>query len=249
MSTAPQDSLQTRPQTRVKVWRPQGVAGVEVELFENIPQLQTPILFLDGFYEMTVATPSDFKLYYMGAMQRFSARENIFLVQHPGESVGGQGIGADPLTARTLRLYPELMTDVKKALRLKTDTPYFPSMTTDENLNAPIAKLASESIQAFDEGATSLECESRLLALMYAALTHLSDTPPPDLKLGNEHRAVALVKEVVHTHLDSEVKLDHLALLTDLSKYHLIRVFQRDVGMTPHTYQTSLRINKTTQRG
>lgn len=45
---------------------------------------------------------------------------------------------------------------------------------------------------------------------MHTVLKHCSDSPPPDLKLGKEHKAVALVK---------------------------------DVGISPHKYQTGLRIN------
>ena len=78
---------------------------------------------------------------------------------------------------------------------------------------------------------------------MHTALTHLSDTPPPEPKLGQEHHAVSLVKEVVHAHLAEEVKLDHLALLANLNKFHLLRVFQRDLGMSPHAYQMRLRLN------
>ena len=39
-----------------------------------------------------------------------------------------------PVTARTLRLYPEVMTSVKAALGLKTDVPYFPSMLSEETV-------------------------------------------------------------------------------------------------------------------
>ena len=93
-------------------------------------------------------------------------------------------------------------------------------------MNTPIAKLASEALTAFDLGASHLECESRLLGLMHAVLTHMSDTPPSEEKFGNEHSAVALVKEVLHAHVEEIVRLEDLASLTNLSTFHVIRVFQ-----------------------
>ena len=231
------------PPERIKVWRPQGFAGLEVELFENVSSLEIPDVYLDGFYEMTVARVGNIRLHYMDTNHDIVALEDLFLVQHPGETIKYIS-GSNLVTACTLRLYPEVMTSVKEALGLKTEVPYFPSMLADENLNAPIAKLASEALMAFDLGASHLECESRLLGLMHAVLTHMSDTPPPEEKLGNEHNAVTLVKEVIHAHLEQKVQLDELALLTELSKFHVIRVFQRDVGLSPHEYQTNLRITK-----
>ena len=231
------------PPERIKVWRPQGFAGLEVELFENISSLEIPDVYLDGFYEITVARAGNIKLHYMDTNHDIVALEDLFLVQHPGETIKYIS-GSNLVTACTLRLYPEVMTSVKEALGLKTEVPYFPSMLADENLNTPIAKLASEALTAFDLGASHLECESRLLGFMHAVLTHMSDTPPPEQKLGDEHRAVSLVKEVIHTHLEQKVQLDELASLTELSKFHVIRVFQRDVGLSPHEYQTNLRITK-----
>ncbi len=244
MSRVQEQSLEERPQERIKVWRPQGTAGVEVELFDNIPSFDLPPVYFDGYYEFTVARASSYRFRYMNAVHRFSSVDNLFFVQRPGETFSATSRDGLSATARILRLYPELMADMKEALRLKTGLPYFPSMTADENLNAPIAKLATETINAFDGGATGLECESRLLRLMHAVLKHLSDTPPPEVKLGKEHKAVSLVKEVLHAHLEATVKLDDLAALTHLNKFYLLRVFQRDVGMSPHEYQMGLRVNR-----
>ena len=239
MSQMPQD----HPQERIKVWRPQGFAGLEVELFENISVLEIPNVYFDGFYEMTVARGGNIKLHYMHTNYHLVAFKNLFLVQHPGETVKAIN-GDDIATAYTLRLYPEVMTSVKAALGLKTDVPYFPSMLSEERLNAPIAKLASEALTALDLGASHLECESRLLGLMHAVLTHMSDTPPPEEKLGDEHSAVSLVKEVLHAHVEETVRLEDLASLTNLSTFHVIRVFKRDVGLSPHEYQTNLRLTR-----
>ena len=49
---------------RVKVWRPQGFAGLEVDKFENIPNLHIPVYPLNG-YEFTVARGAKATIHYM----------------------------------------------------------------------------------------------------------------------------------------------------------------------------------------
>ena len=88
----------------------------------------------------------------------------------------------------------------------------------------------------------------KLLGLLHAVLKHCSDSPPPEVKLGREHKAVSLVKEVLHAHPELDVTLDDLGSVANLSKYHLTRVFQRDVGISPHKYQTGLRVNRAKDR-
>ena len=236
------------PEPRVKVWRPQGFEGVEIELFENLPEFHVPLYFMDGFYEITVARGPEFKLHYMKANHRFNPNEDLFLIQQPGGTVSAASLNSEPLTARTLRLYPKIMSCVQDAFELSTNTPFFPSTSSAEQLNAALAKLANETVTAFDEGASSLECEFRLLSLLHAVLKHCSDSPPPEVELGQEHKAVSVVKEVLHAHPELDITLDDLGSVTKLSKYHLMRVFQREVGVSPHNYQTGLRVNRAKDR-
>ncbi len=227
----------------IKVWRPQEFAGLEVELFESVPSLEMPPIYFDGFYEMTVARAGNFSFRYIKTKRYLVPKEDLFVVQHPGETARITPLDDAPATARTLRFYPEAMAEAKRALNLKQDSFYFPSMFTEEHLNAPISQLVSKTLMAFDRNENHLECESRLLRLTHAVLTHCSDTPPPEEKLGREHQAVSLIKEVVQAHYEQELKLTHLSQLTNLSTFYLIRVFQRDVGLSPHEHQTGLRIH------
>ena len=116
-------------------------------------------------------------------------------------------------------------------------------MTAANALNAPLASLLKETMLSFDEPSGHLERESRLFGLLYSVLKHCSDSPPPEMKLGKEHKAVSLVKEVVQAHVEQELRLGHLAQLTQLSRFYLTRVFKRDVGMSPHEYQMGLRVH------
>ena len=89
MSQMPRD----HPQERIKVWRPQGFAGLEVELFENVSVLEVPSVYFDGFYEMTVGRGDDIRLHYMNTNYNLVALEDLFLVQHPGETASPCAFG------------------------------------------------------------------------------------------------------------------------------------------------------------
>ena len=128
------------------------------------------------------------------------------------------------------------------------DPVYIPNICTPEVLNDLLAKLLTDTIRSFDKAATHLERECKLLGFLHAVLKHCSDSPPPEVKLGREHKAVSLVKEVLHAHPELDVILDDLGSVTNLSKYHLTRVFQREVGVSPHKYQTGLRVNRAKDR-
>jgi len=164
-------------------------------------------------------------------------------MQHIGETVSGVSLEEKPISVWTLRLFPELMEEVGRSLHMVDQPVYFPAMLAQDALNASLARLVRDTVQACDEPASRLERESRLLGLMHAVFTHCAETPPRDAELGREHRSVEKVKEAIRAQPGSDVSLDALSALTGLSKFHLLRVFKREVGVTPHLYQTCLRVH------
>ena len=231
-----------QPQERIKVWRPQGFEGVELEFFENLPDLVVEPFVMQG-YELTVALQGEAKVRYAGQNYRWENFKDIFLAQHPDEIFAGDGGSGQPTSVWTLRLFPEGMSSLLHDLGQADRPLYFPEMTAPDALNGPLAALLKETMCSFDVPSSHIERESRLLGLAYAVLKHCSDTPPSDLKLGKEHKAVRLVKEVAQAHYAQELKLDYLAQLAGLSKFYLTRVFQRDMGISPHEYQMGVRIH------
>ena len=236
-------SVMDVPEPSVKVWRPQGFAGVEVECFDNLSDLVLEPFVLHG-YDITVMLEGDCKLGYAGENYQWENANNLFMVQHPNE-VGTLDTRSERcMSVWTLRLFPEAMTSLRSSLGQADKPIYFPEMTAADALNGPLASLLKETIRSFDLPSSTLERETRLVGLTHAVLTHCSDSPSPELTLGKEHRAVSLVEEVVQTHFEQELRLEHLAQLTDLSTFYLLRVFKRDVGLSPHEYQMGLRIHQ-----
>ena len=103
---------------------------------------------------------------------------------------------------------------------------------------------ADRLFNAFDELAGRLARETALLDLTAAAVRHLAERAPPPRGARREHQAVALAKIRLRDRLAQDVTLDDLAALTRLNKFHLLEVFRRDVGVSPHVYLTHLRIHE-----
>ncbi|WP_150274374.1 helix-turn-helix domain-containing protein [Paenibacillus tepidiphilus] len=58
------------------------------------------------------------------------------------------------------------------------------------------------------------------------------------------NRKVQLVCRYLERHYDRNVTLDELSALAGLSKYHLLRLFTREMGIPPGRYQQNIRIGQ-----
>ncbi|MGL6313147.1 AraC family transcriptional regulator [Vibrio sp. WXL103] len=64
---------------------------------------------------------------------------------------------------------------------------------------------------------------------------------------GSSNRADILIKrakEFIHDNLHQKISVEEIAKAASLSKYHFIRLFNQQYGMTPHQYVISYKINR-----
>jgi AraC-like DNA-binding protein len=50
--------------------------------------------------------------------------------------------------------------------------------------------------------------------------------------------------ELINDCIDENISLDRLALNCNLSKYHFLRVFKKEIGLTPHSFIINERLNR-----
>ncbi len=242
-----------QPQEQVKIWQPEGFGGVEVEKLGVYGMSFLPTLMPD--YELTVVVKDTGKttIRVNGSNYNFGDIREVKL--------GGQALMSNPNTvceaennvstfseAWTLRFSEAQMLGLMGDLSEKRTLPYFPSYVVDPEVNTPLAGLIHSTVNAFDDPyVTRLEREARLFGLLHTTLKYASTTPPADKPVGEEHRAVALVKEVLHADLLGDHSLKNLALLTRLNPKYLLGVFKRGAGLSPHAYLTNLRVQRAKQ--
>lgn len=115
-----------------------------------------------------------------------------------------------------------------------------PSFARQLLTDQPLAAAFNRAHRAIEEG-TALEGEEGMygvLATMFAR--HGSDIiRAPDYQ---EPLAMRRVKDYIVSHFDEEIGLEALAKVAGLSRAHMIRAFRKHYFITPHAYQTDLRI-------
>jgi AraC-like DNA-binding protein len=100
---------------------------------------------------------------------------------------------------------------------------------------------------AFELPELLLRREELLLELAGLLVTAYSKTTRPKNNVGCERQAVRMARSFIDEHFAGSISLEELGRLTNLSPFHLHRVFRRQTGMPPHAYQTQVRVNRAKQ--
>jgi AraC-like DNA-binding protein len=94
---------------------------------------------------------------------------------------------------------------------------------------------------ALASGATGLELDEAILTVVDALRPHLRPAPPPDPDR-REHAAVGRARAYLRERWDEPVTLATLSAAAGLSRFELVRRFRQQIGLTPHSFQTNLRV-------
>ncbi len=77
-------------------------------------------------------------------------------------------------------------------------------------------------------------------------LTHLSERhlsePRNDPAIRDERNKILRVKDYLHRNYWKNISVEDLTEIAQLSRFHLMRTFRRDVGLSPHAYLTQIRV-------
>jgi AraC-like DNA-binding protein len=101
--------------------------------------------------------------------------------------------------------------------------------------------------EATEQLASRLQQDELLLEFVRALISTSAIQKCPEERAGDEPGAVKRAREYIDAHFNDQISLASLGQLTDLSPYHLHRVFSQKTGMPPHAYQTQVRINRAKQ--
>lgn len=167
------------------------------------------------------------------------------IVLNPGEPHTGEAAaGAAGFTYRAF--YPTVahLAPLMEELGRPGELPDFPAARIDDPaLAAELARLH----RALAGNSPVIARETRWLVTLAALITRYGAARLTLPTVGAEPRVVVLARAYLHDHLAEQVTLARLADQVGLSPFHLVRVFQRALGVPPHTYLESLRIQRAQQ--
>jgi AraC-like DNA-binding protein len=98
-----------------------------------------------------------------------------------------------------------------------------------------------------EQRSSQLEQEAALLVFLHAFFSNCLTENRPRIPSRREPGAVKRAREYIDENFAEAISLAFLSRLTNLSPFHLHRVFCLETGMPPHAYQTQVRINRAKQ--
>ncbi len=120
------------------------------------------------------------------------------------------------------------------------ELPFFGPGVIDD---PPLAQRLREVHLRLEEPSTPLlEQETLVLGMLAQLVRRHADAPPSLARMGREPRAVGQIKRYLEDRYADEVSLEQLSRLTQLSRYHLVRVFREAVGIPPYAYLRQVRV-------
>jgi AraC-like DNA-binding protein len=176
---------------------------------------------------------------YLGSVHR-TLPGQIFFVDG-GEPHTGEPANADGYLYRTLCLNPDVFRRLALEVTDRDDLPHFRgAVVADRELFTRLLRLH----WAVASGSPTIDRESFLLTVVeHLTRTHVEQRRQ-SLQVGREDFIVRQVREYLEAHYAEDVSLAQLGALTSRSCFHLARAFSKALGLPPHAYLESIRVER-----
>lgn len=167
--------------------------------------------------------------------------EGTVCVLNPGEVHTAHAVNQYGWTYRMLYPDVEMLQQIASQIaEREQDVPFFPELVIDDNnLFSQVLRLH----RTLERSDTSLlERESQLVETVGQLILRHADAKPTARSWKFYSKYTKKVREYLDQHYDEEISLKQLARLVELSPYYLLRLFRKEVGVTPYIYLTHRRI-------
>jgi len=217
----------------VKLWRPAGLAGVEVMHVRNSTRRWRR--FHDTYTACTnLRVAAD--VAYRGRVRE--ARGNETVLFEAGEVHTNPRVRISQ-AFDVLFIDPWLLAAAAAELGASVPMPHWREAISGD----PVTFAAlTDFHRALAASTTTLERQTQLANCLRLLLARHAERRATDRAPMPHHPAVRRAREYLAAHYADDVTLDALAKAAYLSKYHLARVFTAEVGLPPHAYLTELRV-------
>ena len=172
---------------------------------------------------------------FMTGGTNYVARRGQLLMMNPMQVHDGGPACDDGYQYQIMFIAPKVFGNLVDELSPhSTGLPFFGNCVVDDpELHLQLQSLHRMFRPDLNQTATRLERDSQLLySAARLALRH-ADAPPYSYRLGAEDKRVKAAIDYMADHLDENISLDELAILTELSRFHLLRVFRQATGLPP----------------
>lgn len=173
--------------------------------------------------------------------QSLIASPGTINLANPDEAHNGHAVAETGWTYRMFYLDACLLREAASEIAGRPDNmPFFQAGVIHDRYLAGIIHRLHVTMEKKET--SLLEQESRLLWMLTQLVMRHADAPPRLKSVGREHCSVTRAREYIEAYYNEDVSVAQLASVANLSRFHFIRVFSRETGLTPHVYLTQVRI-------
>lgn len=162
------------------------------------------------------------------------------LLFNPGENHACEAYRDQPLDYRCINITPDVMAAAAREISGSERTVEFvQAVVFHSELIGELRELHSMILR----GERGVQKEERFYFLLDQLLREYAQTG--EREAAAEPRAeVIAVCDYLSKHAAEQVSLDTLGEIAGLSKYHLLRAFTKETGITPYSYLETIRIDR-----
>lgn len=229
-----------KPTEHVHYWRDEALNGLELLHAHYVDHVFTPHIHETFAIGVIVEGAQDYTPPREG---RDLMPAGSIAVINPGKLHAGRAADEHGYRYRMLYPHPDRLQQIAKEV---TDAPHgVPHFPEPVIYDRPLARCLTHMHRALEDPSTPLLARQSLLV---SALGHMMRRhalwPSKVRRIGRERYAVRQARAYLEAHYSQPVDLDTLAKVSGLSRFHLCRVFAKEVGVPPHTYLLQVRLRE-----
>lgn len=178
-------------------------------------------------------------LYFRGAEHPTPPGSLLFVP--PGEVHTNRHATPGGCTYRTLNVGPDL---VSRAFGDLSGAERAFSLRQPVVQDRELFRLFVTTHQRLEDHPPRVVTDGLLMRLLDELLQRTSSLRRREGLGREEHLAIRRAREYLAQHYSETVSLEELSRVANLSPYHLHRVFTRETGLSPHAFQTQVRLSR-----
>lgn len=226
-----------RPKTDVRYYRDKALPGIEVCRVAK-SRHRFPEHFHDDLYIVSMITSGHCYCMGKGVQEEVSEPGTVTLI-NPGQIHAGAPADERPLDYSLCYFSLKAMGDLASDFMSGGIPEFSASILKEPILTAMVRHLLVTMMESRD----SLEKEAVLVSTLHFILSKYGFTGK--LAAGDRTKGRHPVKEakrLLASDLDQKLSLDRVARRVGVSRFHFLRIFKENAGISPHHYRTFKRI-------
>lgn len=164
------------------------------------------------------------------------------IVLNPGEAHTGESAVQGGFEYRAFYPDTDLMRRVASDIQgFEHDLPFFGQPVIHD---AALFQHIYNLHRTLETNHPSLEQESRLVWVLAQLITRHADAGFRLRPVKPERYETRRIRQYIEDHYAEDIRLDELAALVHWNPFYLLRVFRNDVGLPPHAYLETVRVQR-----